>query len=317
VPTNPANTAGVNCSEQNVSGIQLYEGADRFGTLPFNAVANNALVQPFYQVSVANSIYNSLQLKVTHRISHGLQVQGSYTWAHGIDNGADPLVPAAGNRTFPRNSLDLGQDRGNSDYDVRHIGVINYIWEMPFGRGKAFLSNGAVGRIFEGWQLSGITTLETGHPFEVRSSIDSQRSGISDWADLTPGQSPYGVPSASCAQNPALGKIYFTNPCAFTEPVIGSGPSNVGRNQFYGPGMVNFNMAFSKTTSITERVKLELRFEGYNVFNHPHFTNPGADGANLGNLLNSGLFGIITSTVSQPDGTTSARQMQVAAKITF
>src|SRR6185437_13526417 len=134
---------------------------------------------------------------------------------------------------------DLGQDRGNSDYDVRHIGVINYIWEMPFGRGKSHLSNGVIGRVLEGWQLSGITSLQTGHPFEVRSSVDSQRSGISDWADLTPGQSPFGTPSAGCAQNPQLGKIYFTNPCAFTEPVIGSGPSNVGRNQFYGPGLVN------------------------------------------------------------------------------
>lgn len=305
------------CTPQTVSGASLYEGATAFGDLPFNAVANNALLQPFYQQSNANSFYSALQLKVTHRISYGLQIQGSYTWAHGLDDGTDPLVPAAGNRTFPRNSRDFHLDWGNSDYDIRQIAVINYIWEMPFGRGKSHLSNGVIGRVFEGWQLSGITSLQTGHPFEVRSSNDSMRSGISDWADLTPSQSPYGAPSSGCAQNPQLGRIYFTNPCAFTEPAIGSGPANVGRNQFYGPGLVNFNTAFSKTTSITERVKLELRFEGYNVFNHPHFTNPGADAASLGNLLNSGLFGVITSTVSQPDGTTSARQMQVAAKVTF
>lgn len=312
--SNPGNATG--CTPSNVSGIALYEGAE-LGILPFDAVANNALLQPFYQTSNANSFYSAMQLKVTHRMSYGLQVQGSYTWAHGLDNGEDPLVPgSAGNRTFPRDSRDISLDWGNSDYDIRQILVVNYIWEMPFGRGKAYLNSGAIGRIFEGWQLSGITSLETGHPFEVRSSNDSIRSGVSDWAELTPGQNPFGSLSAGCPA-PTGGKVYFTNPCAFTEPVIGSGPSNVGRNQFYGPGLVNFNMAMSKTTSITERVKLELRFEGYNVFNHPHFTNPGADAASLGNLLNSGLFGVITSTVSQPDGTTSARQLQVGAKVSF
>ncbi len=125
-------------------------------------------------MSVANSIYNSLQLKVTHRLSHGLQLQGAYTWAHAIDDGVDPLVPAAGNRTFPRNSRDLGQDRGNSDNDVRHVAVISYIWEVPLGRGKGYLNNGIAGKVFEGMQFSGITTLQTGHPFEIRSSTDSQ-----------------------------------------------------------------------------------------------------------------------------------------------
>jgi outer membrane receptor protein involved in Fe transport len=309
------------CKPSQVSGIALYDGGlgpNDLGILPFNAVANNAMVQPFYQSSNANSFYSAMQLKVTHRMSYGLQVQGSYTWAHGLDDGEDPLVPgSAGNRTFPRNSRDLHLDWANSDYDIRNIAVINYIWDMPFGRGKGYLNGGALGRVLEGWQVSGITSIQGGHPFEVRGSNDSMRSGIADWAELTPGQNPFGPPAAGCAQNPAPGKIYFTNPCAFTEPAIGSGPSNVGRNQFYGPGYVNFNVAISKTTSITERLKLELRFEGYNVFNRPQFTTPGADAASLGNLLNSGLFGIITSTLTQPDGTTSARQLQVAAKLIF
>jgi hypothetical protein len=76
-------------------------------------------------------------------------------------------------------------------------------------------------------------------------------------------------------------------------------------------------MTYSKTTSISEKVKLELRFEGYNVFNHPHFTNPGADSASLGNSITSGLFGVSLSTFTQPDGTTSARQLQVALKLKF
>ena len=69
--------------------------------------------------------------------------------------------------------------------------------------------------------------------------------------------------------------------------------------------------------TITERVKAELRFEGYNILNHPHFQNPGTDAANIGNLIGQGQFGVITSTYVQPDGTTSARQVQVALKIIF
>lgn len=306
-------TPGNGCSPSQVSGTNLYLGKE-FGALPFDAVQNNALVQPFYQVSVGNSIYNSLQLKVTHRMSHGLQAQLAYTWAHGIDDAPDPLNPAAGNRTFPRNSRNLAQERGNSDYDVRHVATINYIWEMPFGRGKGVLNHGFVGRVFEGWQLAGITTVETGHPFEIRCTRDSQRTGISAWCDQN--ANPF---SAGTNDDPSISaglKVWFHNPSAFANPPFGRA-GNIGRNQFYGPGFVNFDLAWTKNTQITERVKAKLVVQGYNIFNHPHFSNPGADPSSLGNLFNSGLFGLVTSTVSRPDATTSARQMQVALRLEF
>jgi hypothetical protein len=302
------------CTPGNVSGILLYEGTEFAGpvagksVLPYNAVANNALVQPFYQQSVANSIYHSLQLKVTHRLSHGLQVQGSYTWAHAIDNSSDPLNPAQGNRTFPRNSRNLNQDRGNSDNDIRHVMVLNYVWEVPLGRGKGYLSSGVLGRIFEGMQFSGIATVQTGHPFEIRCRRDSQRTGISAWCDQI--GDPFAAGSTGDTAN-ALGlKAYFPNAAAaFHRPEFG-GPANIGRNQFYGPGFVNFDMDFAKKTKLTERTELEFRFEVYNMFNHPHFQQPD-------NLQGDSTFGIITATATRPDATTSARQMQVALKLNF
>jgi len=68
---------------------------------------------------------------VTKQMSHGFQIQGAYTYSHSIDDASDPLVAAAGNRTFPRNSLNLRPERGNSDFDIRHRLVINYIYEFP------------------------------------------------------------------------------------------------------------------------------------------------------------------------------------------
>ena len=312
--SNP-NTGNVpaSCTPDEVSSSLLYEGYE-FGLLPFDAVAHNALFQPAYQQTEFNSIYNGLQTKFTHRLSHGLQVQGAYTWSHAIDNGVDPLGAAVGAHTFPRNSLDLEQNRGNSDNDTRHVGVISYVWETPIGRGKPYLNTGVLGKIFEGIQFSGITTAQSGHPFQVRSALDSQRTGVPAWAAQV--GDPFAPPaSPACAPNPALGKVYVTNACAFVEPPFGS--AGTGRNEFYGPGFYDFDLVLAKRMKLSERFALETRFEGYNIFNHPHFLNPGNDQAGVGNLIESSLFGVITNTYTQPDGTTSARQLQVAMRLTF
>jgi Carboxypeptidase regulatory-like domain len=297
--SNPTNAFG--CTPSTVSGGFLYFGGD-FGFLPFNAVAHNALFQPFYQRSTAGSIYNAMQLKLTHRLSHGIQVQGSYTWAHGLDDSSDPLAPAKGNRTFPRNSRIPAQDWGNSDNDVRNIFVVNYIWEVPFGRGRTFLNSGALGRVLEGMQFSGVTSVQGGHPFEIRCTRDSQRTGISSWCDVS--GDPYAPGATSIDQ-----KVYFGNPGAFTTPPYGRA-GTVARNQFYGPGYVSFDLAFAKKTKLTERFELELRLEGYNIFNRPHFDQPD-------NLQTDPTFGMISSTVPRADATTSARQMQAAVKLSF
>ena len=310
--SNPNNAYG--CTPDEVSGLSLYEGFNNFGDLPFNAVYNNALIQPSYYQTVYNSIYHGLQTKFTHRLSHGLQIEGAYTWSHAIDNSVDAITPAVGSETFPRNSLNLAENRGNSDNDTRHVAVIDYVWELPLGRGKAYANRGVLGKIFEGMQFSGITTFQTGHPWQVRTLVDSQRTGIGAWG-LQVGD-PFAAPAgASCAASAGLGKIYVTNTCAFVVPPFGSPGS--ARNSIYGPGFVDFDLAFAKRMKLSERFQLELRFEGYNIFNHPHFLNPGTDSADVGNLVGSSLFGIITSTYTEPDGTTSARQIQVALKLSF
>jgi outer membrane receptor protein involved in Fe transport len=311
----PSNPTG-QCDQTDVSGSSLYEGYPPiFDTLPFNAVNNNALVQPDYQLNEFNSIYHGLQSKFTHRMSHGLQIQAAYTWSHALDDSVDPLSPAVGAHTFPRNSRNLGQNYGNSDNDTRHVGVINYVWELPFGRGKSHLNSGVVGKVMEGFEFDGIFTAQTGHPFQVRGTLDTQRTGVSAWGYQV--GNPFGSGSG-CGLTPApfSGHAYFSNECAFTNPPWGS-PSNNERNMWYGPGFWDWDVTVAKRMSLTERVKTELRFEGYNILNHTHFLNPGTDALGIGNLIGQSQFGVITSTYTQPDGTTSARQIQVALKLIF
>jgi hypothetical protein len=331
VPGNPMNTGfggtftrDGHCSAADLRSTNLYLGAD-FGTLPFNAVAHNALFQPFFQISNGNANYHSFQTKFTHRFSQGLQAQLAYTWAHAIDDSNDSLAPAVGNRGFPRNSRRLDEEKGNSDNDVRHVAVINYIWEMPFGKGKAYANSGVVGKILEGWQLSGLTTLQSGHPFDVFTTTDMERTGLSGRADLTGDPYSQGTPNTG-------GKVYITNPAAFSTrqltefvPSLGrdvaslapafEAPGSIGRNRLYGPGFVNFDVSLAKKTKIGERFELEFRTECYNIFNHAHFENPGFDAAS--NNVTSPNFGVMTATVNRPDGTTSARQLQVALKLNF
>jgi outer membrane receptor protein involved in Fe transport len=293
------------CNSNFIAGSALW----RIGGVEHNATGRGAAVVR----AVGNASYNGLQTKVTHRFSHGLQVQGSYTYAHAIDDSSDPLQPGnlGGNPGFPRDSRHLQFDRGNSDDDVRHVGTVSYIYELPFGRGRGMASEGLVGRVLEGFQISGLVSAQTGHPFTMLSGVDTFRTGRIGYTDLV------GDPYAQGPNNGQPGvKTWITNLDALNIPAFGT-IGNAGKNKFYGPAYVDFDMSVAKKMKITERVGLELRFEGYNIFNHPNFLNPGTDPAHVTNILASGAAGLITSTVTNGDGTTSARQMQVGMKLTF
>jgi hypothetical protein len=117
--------------------------------------------------SIGNSTYNGLQVNLQKRPSNGFQIQGAYTFSHAISDVNDPLNPVAGNNDFPHNSFDLKAERGNSDFDIRHRGVVNFIYEPNIGRGRGHFTQGIVGRLLEGWSLTGVIQAQTGHPYNV------------------------------------------------------------------------------------------------------------------------------------------------------
>jgi hypothetical protein len=265
---------------------------------------NNALFFPTLNQAEANSSYHGLQLTVTRRLSHGLQIQGAYTYSHAIDDASDPVVPGEPtNRIFPRNNFMLGNERGNSAFDMRHVLVANYVWELPMGRGRAYASSGFLGKILEGWQLSGITSLHTGHPIDLFGDVDAEHTGASSRLDLVGNPAlPRGHPRTETGP-PA-------SAFAFADPALGL-PGDVGKNHFTGPGYNNWDAVISKVTRLSDRLKLESRFECYNVFNRVQFDQPD----NL--LQDSSSFGMSAGTLERVDATTSARQIQFGMKVEF
>jgi Carboxypeptidase regulatory-like domain/TonB dependent receptor len=304
----PGNIYG--CTPDDVQGPILYSGGD-IGFFPENAVAHNAIGRGTFAAALneaeGTANYNSLQLKVTKRMSHGLQLQGAYTWSHSIDNSNDPIVPGLGGVSFARNPLNPDQDHGNSDHDIRQVAVLNYIWDMPFGHGKSFANSGIVGKVLEGFELSGIVTLQSGRAFDIFATIDSQRVGRVGRPDLV------GNPFAGNLVIPGS-KVFFTNPNVFINPPFGRA-GDVERNTFHGPAFANADVTLAKQTKIGERVTLETRLEVYNLLNHPNFAPPGT--FSVENTIGSSLFGTMNSQIGRPDGTTGARQLQMAAKFIF
>ena len=324
VPTNPLNKFPANvtptnplgqCSESTLQFNSLYLG-EEFGELPNDAVNNNAFVHTFTDQTTGHSWYDGLQAKVTGRDIHGLQIQLSYTWSHALDDSSDPLSPTLNNTNYPVDSFALGREFGNSGFDTRQRAVMNFIYLPNIGRGKSFLSQGVAGRVFEGWQISGIAAFQTGLPYDIFGPVDTLHTGFADRATVINGAVLKTVPSTGKYFNG--GAFTGFNPAGFnledgsSAPIPWGIPANVDRNNWYGPGVNNWNVSLSKATALTERVKFQLRFETYNLFNRVQFAKPN------NNVLYAGsFFGYSFSQVGQNDGTTGARQIQIGAKLTF
>ena len=308
----PGDPAGI------VSAGALYSGVFDFSgnQIAPPAIRNTAIQSPgfFPPTNItrtnADSSYHALQAKVSKRMSHGLQVGVAYTWSHATDDSNDPLTPEAEQGSFPLDSRNPNRVAfGNSDNDIRHRGVFNFTYEFPFGTGKPFLSHGIAGKALEGIQIAGIISAQTGHPYTIYQAQDNGRTGIGvggfSWADVIGDPFQSTVPRIS-ADGVLTGA---SNNAAFSTNFLGH-IGDSGRNQFYGPHYTNADITLMKNVRFTERFKLQIRSEFFNIFNHPQFGQPG-------NFLGQNTLGLSTQTLTRSDGTTSSRQIQVAMKLMF
>ncbi len=296
--------AGVPASDLQFNTLRF--GAE-IGVLPFNAVNNNAFGPVFVNTTQATSTYNAIQANVTKRFSGGFQIQGAYTWSHAIDWASDPLAPTAANRQLPRGRDAKASELGNSDFDVRQRLVVNYLYELPWGRGRRWLSSGVFGRLLEGWQVSGITTFSDGTPYDIFCTVDSDHSSRANRCDLLAVPDPANDPSVPGAPRTQTGPPRRN----FDDPALFGRNGTLQRNVFTQPGIANWDLLISKHTQITERWKLEFRTEIFNAFNRVQFGAPGQL------FADPGTFGQSTSQVGRQDGTSGARQFQFALKLHF
>jgi hypothetical protein len=258
------------------------------------------------------SNYNAMNIKFEHR-AHDLAVTGVFTWAKSMDDksaAAGVGATGSGYQGF-MNNADPGLDYGPSDFDVDHRFVASYIYQLPFGRGKRF--GGQVNRLVDeaigGWQLSGITTFQTGFPFSYTASdIGSLNTTNFQRANYIPG----------CDVKKGLTqKFQWVNPDCFTQPALGE-YGNSSRNFLRQPGINNWDMAIAKSFAITERAAFKLNIGTFNTFNHAQYAGDvgglatGGSGGN--NSIDSGVGDTFGGYIQ---GANSARVIQLSGKFVF
>ena len=234
--------------------------------------ANPTLANTWTWFSQGSSNYNALQVDVNHRFSHGVSFRGVYTWSKALDDGDSLNATTAGNAPgLVSNPFNLPADYGLATYDVRNIGVISAIYELPFGRGQAFASGleGWSNALVSGWSVTSIVTLQGGFPFTPQLSYNPSNNG-----DTRNPVRPFVNPDFT---GPViLGKPnQWFNPNAFLQPPANSGfYGDLGRNTLIGPGLATWDFSTMKDTLIHERLTLQFRAEIFNLLNRANFNTP-------------------------------------------
>ena len=241
--------------------------------------------------------YHGLAAKWEKRYSAGLTGMVSYTYGHALSNSGTTLSGSTG-FAF-KDPLNYSGSYATAPWDIRHSLVGNFLYELPFGRGKQFGADmsRAADIIVGGWQLNGILTLRTGSPFTLRS--DRCRASGNCFPDLVPGKDPNAPPSGG--RRP---EKWFDTDAVVLAPPAGS-LGNLGLQTNYAPGQSSMDLSLFKNFRFTERIGAQLRAEAFNLTNTPQFGRPG------NNAQNSD-FGVITAT--QPG---TERKMQMALRFLF
>jgi hypothetical protein len=243
-----------------------------------------------------HSTYNALQVMLTHRMQSGIYVQGNYTLSKNFtDNisGQDLFDDYRDN--------DSGRlDRSLSQYDSTHTVLTNWIYELPFGRGKRFMSNAPnlADVLLGGWQINGIASFATGRPL----AITTGRFTLNQNVAATPNFTGPALSMGNVTKGSQITVLTAEQRAQFTNPGAGEA-GDLPKYSFRGPGYTNFDLSMFKKFGISEQVQAQLRVEFYNAFNHTNFGNPTVN-------INSGTFGVIGSAQA-------ARIGQIALKLVF
>ena len=297
------------------------DATGNLGRPSFAALPNLNTIVPLDYAQLSFT-YHSFQTSLNKRFANGVNFLVAYTFAKSLGNTDGDFAGEI------QNAHDVRSAIGATTPDIRHRFVASYLWELPFGKGQRYLSgtprivNGFVG----GWQVSGITTAQTGQAFTGGLSFDPTNTGSylplpdkihnpNDFSFDTSGQTalqcPAGKQSLTCYYNQAAFAVPALAPGQVSAHLFGNSPVNILR----GPDFVNFDFAAMKFIPVTENTKLQFRAEFFNIFNHPNFDLPGgARPIALGTPSFVDVPGGASITSTLPD---NQREIQVALKYIF
>jgi Carboxypeptidase regulatory-like domain/TonB dependent receptor len=256
---------------------------------------------------IANSTYHALQLQAEKAYSNGLQLSVNFTWSKSIDDSStyDDNVTWLGSFTSLQDPNKPWLERSLSTFDTPAVFKLNYVYELPWGKGKAFLSNmpPVLEAILGGWKTNGVWTISDGRPLAMTladgtslPTYGSQRPDI------------VGTPMRNAGPENSWINNYFVDPGVFQLPTpytLGNAPRAIGSVRT--PFAFYSNLSMEKDFSLSrahEGMILELRLEAENAFNHPVFGTPDTS-------VDDPSFGVISYTASTP------RQVQLALKLSF
>ena len=304
-------------SPEQIAGLKTYVPNPFYGILPSGSSLGGASEVQAYQLQLphpqftgvsgtvipaANSIYHAFQLKVEKRFSQGLQFLITYTNSKSIDDASVTHggLTWLGGRTSLQNPNNRRLERALSDWDMPQVLGITYVYELPFGRGRAFGNNWNpfVEAVLGGWKTNGIWRFSSGQPLPLGLS-----GGIS--LPTYGGQRPNLTGTLERNTGSDWRDRYFTNPEVVSVPepnTIGNAPRNMG--DVRSPGVNTANLSVLKEfymNKFREGMHLEFRAEFFNAFNHPQFGAPDT-------TLEGGNFGVITYQQNDP------REIQLALK---
>ena len=292
-------------NEPSVGALQAHPGVNVNALRPYKGFA---AIQE--EESVVNSTYKGLQVQWERRFNNGSAFSVAYTLSKSMDNGSNyrDIVPD----TYNTSNL-----WGPSEYDERHVVLINYIYAIPFLKNNKQLT----GKMLGGWSLAGTAQFQTGMPCGVGTNNDY--AGVGEYGSYCGGNGvsdrrhPRPVLGAErtlprSTPEPSPGRGHVTNsssPKYFTRsssaPPTGTFNLAPGvRNSIYAPGFQDWNLSMFKTFPINERSGFQFRAECYDLLNHPNLSAPNY-------LATSSQFGMITSK------TALTRAMQLSLRFYF
>lgn len=288
------------------------KGTDVLTTTYVNLVNPQTGVAPYpafgpvsWRGDVGNSTFHAFQLNARRAFQKGFLLSANYMWSHSINDGSI----GGGESDTPQNSFCRSCDKASSDDDVRQLFNLSLVYQLPFGAGRRYLGNPGVARaVLGGWTLSAIGTAQTGLPINI--TVDRSNGSVPGDYSISGEERPnymYGVPLI-----PAGGSTpaEWVNPAAFSTPASGTF-GNLGRNAFRAPAISQVDLALARDVTLSERMRLRLRVDGFNVLNRAQFGAPVTD-------LSQVNFGAITTTISNyATGRGTPREFQLSAKVWF